>query len=289
MVTDVRPKVSEIWDKIQNPLPLSKHEWLLLNPENVYVSKLNFNSNVVTFEAAVSAAPRIVHGSEPQNPKTPLAGLQERALDGKIYIRADGYLPFADANKVLRERVIGTYQLADTKAPPHKYELKIVDAALSGRGETVALKLVAKGGVWPFDDWGVWGDLYFIGHPRYDAPTNSVLIDDWTLSEDTEKALHKSLGHSLSPDFVRALRSRLKWRLDKRIPEMTRQLNHQLNAKIDDRTSIHATIDPVTPVGVRIDQNGLRVFVNLEGSVELDISAPSLAISTQPYQIPCPD
>lgn len=288
-VTDVEAPAAAAWNLIQEPVPIASAGWLQLNPRDVYVSALKFDSDNVSFATAVSARPRISQGERPSTAKTPLPPLRESELDSVFRVRAEGRVPMPALAQTLVGRIAGRYRFRNDGTVPSVYQVNIVDAAMFGKGETVAFRLTTKGGVWPFEPFGLWGDLYLLGRLDYDLGADTLAVRGLHFTDATREATGAAGFPRLEKDLIAAIAPKLSFPLQHRIGDGVDQLNLALNGSIAPNVNAHADIRTIRPVAVRVESDVIRVVVDIEGSLEIDVSVPAVGFPAAPVAAQCPD
>jgi len=279
-LTNVRSITESMWKKIQEPESIRNGVWFVLNPKQVYFSNFDSKDNFISFRTSLVASPKIIIGDKPDQNYIDLhEHLFHKNIDKKFQIMLEGSLPFNYATDKLKQAVIGKYIIDNpSRFPNYSFVINIVDAEVFGDGGSIILRLTAEGGVWPFEEWGLWGNLYLIGTPNYEPNTNTFSISDLHFTSDTSNSLAKARFPSLEGEFLSQLIEKSQWELDESIEQTRQRLNEELNSiRIDNQTSIQAKVDMLDPQGVWITPEGLRAIVKASGEVNINsnIEPPS--------------
>ncbi len=131
-----RYQAERIWYQLQQPVPLWKDHWLLLNPQGLALAPLSGQGQWVDTRLALLMVPELVAGTEPVTqslPLPPLMHLYPRPAGVNLRVGLD--MRLADIGRVMTEALAG--ETFDIKG----HRGRIESIAVSGQGQRVSAKV----------------------------------------------------------------------------------------------------------------------------------------------------
>jgi hypothetical protein len=251
-----RPLVERAWKQLQTPIALDSGFTLALNPTGAGLLSFEGSDRTVTAVVGVAAQPVVALGT-PTASRAPLTGLASSAMPDGFHVSIDGELTFAELNRQLGRRLVGTTQKVGGRS------VKVISAEAYGSGPRVVLGLGLAG--------DVEGTVYFVGTPRYDVATAMLSLDDIDYSLETREALLNVADWLYHEGFRSTIAQQARWGLGRGIAQVRPRLEKALNRELAPGIRSVASVSDVRPVGVFVTASSLRARVVVTGSLRLEV------------------
>ncbi len=260
---NLRAQVEEAWKRMFEPELLSPEyrAWLLINPETIAITPLQYTPQFIEATILISSRPRLHVGRTPQT-RTPLP-LPPRQFsdspqkDFSIYLHAE--VPYQEAERIAREQLNGETFSSGNRT------VTVQDVELYGKGNTLIVHTRLSGS---FN-----GSVYLEGQPYYNPLRNSIDIKDLRFTVDTQNFLHKTAAWLLKSNLKRALQDNMDFLLDYNLKELEAELQKQLrHYPIAPGIHLEGQLSQLQIHNAYMAPEGIRVQVGLRGQVEVFVS-----------------
>lgn len=178
----LKKSLTEAWEGLQEPILVdsSYKAWLVLAPQNIFVTPLTCDASKITLNAGISTLIRTHLGGKPKktgvNPLT--APIIQDKIDNKFVMELPLSVDFDMATELARRNLKdSTFQLDKKK------KITVRDIELYGKGGDVFIKTDLSGS---FN-----GVIYLRGKPAIDTLTNKIYFDGLDFDINTKNALYK--------------------------------------------------------------------------------------------------
>jgi uncharacterized protein DUF4403 len=255
---DLTSRAAGWWELLNRPIHLADSVWLMLQPRQIRVGRVEGEHHVLTVHAGLDAQPKIVIGAEPVPIKLPLPPVgPDTALTGfKIVI--DGSVDYATASHTITDALRGKTIIEAGRSVT--VDSIIVSPQTGGRiGLTVQFTGDTK------------GRLRLAGTPKYDAASNTISVPDLNYDLKTNDKLVSAYAW-LRSDGLRALfREKAKVPVAPVTKRGKELLLAGLNRTIGDVMTLSATVDSVAVRELYVTRSGLVVRASASGTARVSV------------------
>ena len=246
-VQKVRAQAEQSWLRLQQPVPLWKDHWLLLNPEGAALSPMYGQGNWVDMRLALLMRPRIVAGPEPRPRYTQLPTLMQfypSPTGVKLQLTVD--MHYASLARTMAA------ELAQQPFEISGHDATIEGITLSGEGDRIKASLDLGG--------ELAGKVVINANLDFQAQAQKFELNNLDYSA--------SLRDALVEADMRLFSNRIKQLLEN---SANQQLQQQMQAW---RERLFGTFEKIIPDGMRLDATALRfqdIQVNMQpNSIQLN-------------------
>ena len=270
-VTDLRPHVARAWALLQEPIALGREGWLQLRPAGVVVSPPEGRGHSVSATAGVTVRPVVSVGARPEAGAAPLPPLRVGpAGEDAVRLALDARIPYAELDARLRAELRGrTLQLEGGR-------LHLEDVAVEGGADGALLRLRVTLRTGFLGLRRVRGDVYLTAHPRYDAASGALVLEDLEYSLETQEALAQLAerwGHASARE---ALQLRARFPVSDRLEALRAAAEAGLRRELAPGLRLEGRVEGLTPLGVYADAEGFVVRGLAEGRLALHVDTSEL-------------
>lgn len=190
---DLRSRLQEVWNTLEEPVQLTDDVWLLVNPRTIRHGGIYGEGTVLTLDVGMTAEPVILLGPPPDTVLTELPELETGAVGGQSDIRLEGRIHYPYAGSLL------TRELQEEELDLEGRTFRIQRLALEGiGGGRVALEVEFDG--------SARGRIHLVGRPELDRDAGEIHIPDLDFDLETRNLLVGGLawlGHERITTFLR--------------------------------------------------------------------------------------
>ncbi len=261
---NTRERFEQWWRSMSRPIRLADSVYLTLNPSNVEMGSISFDSGSIVARLRLEARPRIETGNRPNDFDlfTPLPPLVKGKSVGKgLRVTLDGELGYDIANPLLRKAIVGKrIDIGDRS-------IVIRDVTLAGIGGGRVALGVRFGG-------SAKGLVYLTGTPSYDQKSDQLLVPDLAYDLHTNDLLVRGVAW-LKDDTIRDfLRDRARFPVDDQLDRLRQLAENGMNRDLSPGVSLIANLDRARAISVRATRRALLVRAQATGWARLDIDRP---------------
>jgi hypothetical protein len=253
---DTRSRFEKWWRTLQEPIELDDALWLSMRPESIRRGPVRGSGDSVRVELALTARPRIVYGSRPNEPLRPLPALDTGAVSPRLDLLVDARAEYGSASRFLVERLGGSeLKLGDRSIRIDALRVFGIGAGL------LALELRVTG--------TLRGRLYLTGSPTIDLATGQISVPDLEFDEATRDQLFPFLPELTALPLRDYLRERATWPSEPAVRWLSGWLVRGLNRSISDDLRVTGSVDTVQIVRAYALKDALLVRISAKGSASL--------------------
>lgn len=258
---EIRSKVESMWNKIQNPIKISKVGNLYINPEQIGVNDLHGNGQVIKGTLFLKANPIIASINNRQNIELP--NLTNFSNGTDFTINLDVKLSNDSLSKVLTDAIISKKQ--EFKWFIFKRTF-IADSAkiYSIDNSKIAVKLNFRG--------TKRGSLYFIGTPTLSSDKLNFSFPDASFDLATKDLLLKAAKWLFSNKITGLLREKARFGLSSKINDVRKKIDENINRQIDSIV-LQGNVTVLSLNDIYPTKGGIALRISTTGN--LSISVPS--------------
>ncbi len=257
---DLHDRFNGWWGMLAKPIRLRDGLWLLLRPQRLAIGAVTGHEHVLTIPVTLEAQPLIVTAQdEPATDTVPLPPLGHDGVEHGFHISIDGIVDYAAATAVVTTALAGK-QVTEAN---RTITVKDVTVAPAPTGQ-LALTLNFTG--------DAKGMLRFMGKPKYDSLTRSIIVPDLDYDLATDDNLIKAYSWIRS-DAVRAtLREKARFPVDSVLARGKELLLSGLNRRIGTVMTLKATVDGVGVRGLYVTRGGIVVRADATGTAGVAVT-----------------
>jgi hypothetical protein len=224
---NTRERFEQWWRSMSRPIRLSDSVWLTINPSDVRMGSVSYDSGSVVARLSLKVQPRIETGNRPNDFDLfkPLPMLvRGDSVGRRLQVTLDGELGYDVANPLLRKAIVGKkVELGDRS-------IVIKDVELTGVGGGRVALGVRFGG-------SAKGLVYLTGTPQYDRESDQLLVPDLAYDLHTNDMLVRGVAW-LKDDAIRDfLRERARFPVDDQLDRLRRSPENGMNLSKRSRSS----------------------------------------------------
>lgn len=243
---DVRGRLQEVWETLQEPHELTDGVWLMVNPEGVTRGRTVGEGTVLTIQVGLSARPRLVVGPRPAVVHTPLPELGEGELPEDARILIEGFARYPSVGERLTGE-LGGHELTLGGNTIHLRELGVHPIG----GGRVALEVSFDG--------SARGTVFLVGTPRLDPGQGVVHVPDLEFDVRTRNLLVGGLAWLAGSNLEAFLRERARVPVGEIMTLAEEQLLRGINRRLSDEVTVEGEVLGSDLLEVAADAPGLRV------------------------------
>ncbi|RYD74391.1 MAG: DUF4403 family protein [Sphingobacteriales bacterium] len=266
---NIKQYVQKAWNDLQQPILLDKNmnAWLSISPQSVSVTPLQTQNNEVSMKIGVKSYIEMITGTKPQqniNPALPKL-VTDNKLQDDFQVGLIGEISYEQATAMIKKEIQNKVYNLDN----NKYQLKILDLALSGSGD----KLLMQADVDGKNAKGkkVAGRIFIEGIPYYDVATQSVKVRDFDYNLKTKNVLLKSASWLVNKGFLGQIEEKLTFPMKDHISNAQKMVQDGLtkNGRISPNVLLKGNITNLAPEGIYLTPTGIKAVVNAQGKINV--------------------
>ncbi|HEX2094768.1 MAG TPA: DUF4403 family protein [Longimicrobiaceae bacterium] len=254
----LRPRIEDVWNTLQEPIPAGKGVYLLFRPESVAVARPSVRGTRLSTTVAVTTRPRVVVGERPPADSVPLPNFSPAVRrEGGFQVTLVAELPYEAANRLLGEALVGKeYAFRGRR-------VRVREVHLYPVGDRLALRVKVGG--------DARGTLYFVGTPRFDPAGQTVTVPDLDFSVETRSVLGRTAAWLLQERLRDQVRGAARFAVGSRVVEIRDDVNTAMNRDLGRSVRLSGRVESLHPLGVAVTRRGIAALVEAEGEARVDI------------------
>jgi hypothetical protein len=274
-VSDMEKKFKEVWDELQEPIPLGDDVWLQVLPHHLSIGDTHLIADPksprmeTVFE--LYAVPKVIIGGKPETKKIQLPPLQDYIPGGEgFHIVTNLKIKFDQVNKLLMDPKTGVVNMALPGG--EDYNVHLTSIRIYGSGE----KIVVEAGI----DYSPLMNLskkpahmtvYLVGTPTYHQKTQVIDFPDMDFDVKSSDFLVQ-LAVSLDAGGIRdELRKHAAIPIGADLDKLRTELNKLMNRPLGPHVILKTTISTLKMKEAYVSAYGIegRVTINGDAAVNL--------------------
>lgn len=274
-VSDMEKKFKEVWDELQEPLPIGDGVWLQVFPHHLSIGDTRLipdpkNPRMETvFE--LYAVPRVIIGGKPETKKVKLPPLQPYIKGGEgFHITTNLKIKFDQVNKLLMAPKTG---LVNMSLPGGEdYNVHLTSIRIYGSGE----KIVVEAGI----DYSPLMNLskkpahmlvYLVGTPTYHEKTQTIDFPDMDFDVKSSDFLVQ-MAVSLDAGGIRdELRKHAVIPIGDDLDKLRAELNKMMNRPLGPHVILKTTISTLKMQEAYVSDYGIEGRVAIGGDAAVNL------------------
>ncbi|MBS1654900.1 MAG: DUF4403 family protein, partial [Bacteroidetes bacterium] len=262
-VVDLKPRLQQVWDKMNQAYHLYNMGWLQINPQRIHLDNFYAQNDSLNIFIGLSAKP-VISFEKPKDQYSRLPDVMSFGNRPGFTIFLDAVLDYDSLSNVVNAQIRD--KSFDLDKGPVKKKFIVKDCQLYGTNNEKMVIKVTYGG----SENGV---AYFIGKPVYDEKTRVIEIKDLDFDVHTKDFLVKSAGWIFNRRIVNEIRKYTRFDLSSYLDSAKVNVNQQLNREIYKGITSYGNIDEIKLLGVYPFSGHLVVRSNCSGSLAIKVDA----------------
>jgi hypothetical protein len=270
---DLRAQASALWAGLQKPLQLQKvgdktcptspensctqEAWLVFAPKSLGLSELSLHEGDLGVDVGLEGKLSTAVGKKPKVKVQPLPKPAKPEGPTAFQLRASLEVPLKVFGKDLAKALSG----AEFSSGKHKLEIREVTLTVK-RGEDVKLSLETKGA---YD-----GKLTLSGKLVLDKKKGEVALEKVTFDEATKKLLDKELKELDEKALREKIEKEAHIAIGKDSKALRQAVTRALDGALPGQLEVKGTLGDVSFLDLDVDDDALKVDVELSGSLRLE-------------------
>ena len=256
---DVRGFIDPAFKEMQNGISLNGMGYLMLNPQAIAISPLEFNKNTMKASVSIKASPEI---------KSEVSTSRVQKLPGLTkYQKGDGFKIYTDvrmhydslAHQVMDFIKGQKFESGSQYIMVTGLRLFAVESRLGVEVDFVGSKK---------------GTLYLTGIPVYDSISQHIRVVDLQFDLKTKNILLKSAKWILSDKIRKEMQKAMNIDMKPQIKEAKKMMNEALNTEYDYGIKLNGKINELKITDYQLRAEELWVRVYLQGGLKINLQAP---------------
>lgn len=232
----LRPQVQQLWNQLQQPVPMAGYGFFSINPEQILLNKLSADKDYLNVSIGLTARPHAgFERPEPVMPKLP--PLQGGVDEDGFKVFADVHLTYDSLSRILNQQLSGTRIEGEKGVVKNKY-IEIKEAAISSAGgNRLTLKIKVTG--------SVDGTVFLTGRPAIDTATGILTMNEFDYDVSTRNLLVNTAEWMLNKKITRKLNDAARFELDAYLQKLQTSLNTGLNRSLGKGITTNGAINRI--------------------------------------------
>lgn len=266
---DLTRRATKWWTKLNRPIRLDDHVWLMLQPQRFRLKGVTGTGHVLRVQAGLDAYPMIVTGAEPMPTVSELPPLGKDTASTGFRIALDGNVDYATASRSLSDAMRGK---TVTEAG-RQLTIQSIIASSDGGGR-LALSVAFTG--------DATGTLRLVGIPRHHAALERIVVPDLDFDLETNSELLKAYAWLRSDAILAMFREKAQFPAAPVLERGKALLMKGLNRHVGDQMTLSATVDSVAVTGLYVTPLGLVIRATGWGTARAYVIPKSQVVKARP-------
>ena len=275
-LTNIKAKAKEMWEKIQEPIPVGKDIWLQILPRSVGVGNNHIVPDSVSphMEAVleISASPKVFFGKKPSPLKSELPPLEDLkpGPDG-FHAQSNLKISFDEANKMLTDPKTGILHKPLPGSSARGVQLTGLRLYGSG-GQVVVEAQVAYQPVLNLSGSPSKLTVYLLGTPTYHEKEQIIDFPDLDFDVKSDDFLVQMATFIDGDGMKEQLREKAVIPVGKKLDEMKGYLTKMLNRPLGRFAQLQTTVTSLRMEEAFVSDYGIEVRVALDGDAQVSVN-----------------
>ncbi len=277
---DIKGKVTEVWEDIQEPLKLDDDSdvYLLFKPEVASCSEFNIVGNVLHHTSSAEGKTQIILGKPPVDyNKTALTDLESIChKEGKFNFHLPVLVTYDELLAIVKKKyfdrhsvvviksgIAGILKISDPKIKKgHEGRISIsADISYDKRSEWLRTIDI-------FNWFDIDGEITFSGLPKIEKETRTLIFDDLVYDSSTNSDLFDLLVDAAELRPVQSyFESLIEYQFGKKVDESIAKANKSLNSLSQDDINVSAQLEILSVESIMVNKKDITINTKLSGVV----------------------
>ncbi|HTA76811.1 MAG TPA: DUF4403 family protein [bacterium] len=272
---DIKPRVTDLWEKMQEPIFLDKGVWLLIRPETLSIGIMPIEPGQLLTAHTVlemSANPEVVFGKKPNTIKKVVPQLSFFKSGPPVFEAVSNVkMSYAEANNYLHDPRLN---ILDRLVPGSgERKLRIKDIHLSGSDGQVVVRVKVEYSppIINLGDKPAKMTIYLRGTPRYRPDKQMFDLPDLNFDIKTSDFLVQMANWIFNSDIKNELRKAARLPVGPKVDQIKARLDVVLNRQLGPFAKLVTHVDSFKVLDGFADDKGIELRVSLRGRALMQV------------------
>jgi hypothetical protein len=261
------------WNQLQDPMPIPGPvpAWLVINPDSIYLSRLQPEASALRLTAGIGATV-LVSTSEPAKggKKKAMPALQvNRMLGDEVKLTLTAGIDYTTASKLAQQELVNKEMVFEGG----KHRVTVEEIEIWGKGQSLVAKVKLKGrtksGIFSKK---INGTYYFSGVPYYEAGKQEIRIRNFDFDVKSRDLLLQSAEWLFKSNFKNMVEAQMRYPVKKEIEELRKLAGNSLNQpNLGGVMQLSGSIDRLEPREVQLSDKYMLLIVESSGKLRAGV------------------
>jgi hypothetical protein len=261
------------WNQLQDPMPIPGPvpAWLVINPDSIYLSRLQPEASALRLTAGIGATV-LVSTSEPAKggKKKAMPALQvNRMLGDEVKLTLTAGIDYTTASKLAQQELVNKEMVFEGG----KHRVTVEEIEIWGKGQSLVAKVKLKGrtksGIFSKK---INGTYYFSGVPYYEAGKQEIRIRNFDFDVKSRDLLLQSAEWLFKSNFKSMVEAQMRYPVKKEIEELRKLAGNSLNQpNLGGVMQLSGSIDRLEPREVQLSDKYMLLIVESSGKLRAGV------------------
>ena len=291
---EIKSRVSSLWARLYEPIVVNSEPPVLLSiePLEILAKQPSSDAETVYLHFGIKTYIKANIGDES------LVG--HEASDTAISSKGDGeaekkeipnlhFVDSLESGYSITAPLLVTYTTIEQLARPHvekAHRLKGIETFVDSLTIYGSQTQLVAGLSFRMPKLRANGQVYLLGTPHYNSDEMMLSVTEFDYTLTTRSLLiemAENIGGGAFPRLREEVESKLVFSLEERLALLQEKLQEAIeNRAIGSYIQLHGTVDTITPGGVYLTSEGIRIPVHLAGELHSEVKLDSSGPSNQP-------
>jgi hypothetical protein len=255
---DIRTSMIDVWNELQEPLPIESYGFLYLQPKTLSLGKLAFSKNNVNVDLNLNIAPMVVT-EKLIFPRTSLPEMQAFKKTNGLDMMID-----IDASYDSLSAIISA-SLRNKEFQFKKKKIIIKNIVIKGALDSTIVLAVGFEGTKK-------GTFFLVGKPTIDEKKQSVSIRDIAFDIETKSVLLKTAKWLFNDKIISEIQKVATYDLRVLLNDAKETISKQLKGTITDGVEMEGKINNILVKSLYLTNSHLVIRSNILGELKLKLN-----------------
>ena len=264
---ELRKQVEKVWEKIKEPILVSKKDslWILLSPKTIGLSTPLSKQDSIESNIYVECKPIISVGVKTEiDSLFPLPEMQwKEDGENKFTMNLLTEISYDEAERLAKEYAIGKTFTEGNRS------VTIEDLNLYGQEDKLVVDAKVSG--------SYKGSIYLTGKPVFNAEKNLLELKEFDYELKTKNFLVNSFGWLVKKGFKKSLEEKMKFPLKDNLEKIKTTVQEQLKEReLTKGIRVKGALDDIKVNRTLVTPNAIAASITLEGNLNIIIDELNL-------------
>ena len=290
---EVKSRVSSLWARLYEPIVVNSEPPVLLSiePLEILAKQPSSDAEQLYLHFGIKTYIKANIGDESPIARDVTHTEIPATKDGVEEKKAIPNLNFADSLESeyrITAPLLVTYASIEQLARPHvekAHRLKGIETLVDGLTIYGSQTKLVAGVSFRMPKFRANGQVYLLGTPHYNPDEMTLSVTDFDYSLTTRNLLveiAENMGGGAFPHLRENVESKLVFSLEERLTLLREKLHAAIeNRAVGSYIRLQGTVDTITPRGLHLTSEGIRIPVHLAGELHSEVKLDSSDTSHQ--------
>jgi hypothetical protein len=254
---DIRSSMKDVWNELQEPLPIESYGFLYLQPKALSLGKLAFSNNKVNIDLNLTVAPMVVT-EKLTFQRTALPDMQPFKKTNGLDMTLDIDASYDSLSAIISE------SLRDKEFVFKKKKVVIKNIVIKGALDSTIVFAVTFEGAKS-------GTVFLVGKPTIDEESQRVSIRDIAFDIETKSVLLKTAKWMFNDKIISEIQKVATYDLRVMLDDAKKTISKQLKGTITDGVEMEGEINNILVKSLHLTNSHLVIRTNILGELKLKL------------------